>query len=443
MARFNRNRLHFAAALDSMFKGPAFSRHFKTEAETAAEAAPAATDRKPLRDEFAELRAAAESLIKKAETEGRDLTDAEKTENDKQFARMKEIRSLIDRQAQLASDAFSANLPTVQTPVIPGNKPAAEQVEIIVGPTKFNRKEFKQALNDWCRTGELPRKFATITTATNSSILLPVDVAPPIVPSAMNAFREALSVYGLDSWKTPTTREINLPVVDASAGGVVAETANSETENAPSTGNSIKSIPKAYQSGSVWFSMLEMMATDFDLMDATLPSLVYSKELGLESDAISTMIAAVPATITQMVNTATVTGFTYSNLVSLNRALPKKFNGQKVIILSKAAYTAAENLTTTTGFPILNALDPQKSSLKFFNGTPVIWSDYLASFASNAVVGVIFSMIGLRVRDCGEQYIQRFTQNQARPGQQGYNLYGFHAINWAPEAVAAIQCPPS
>lgn len=439
---------------------PRFARHFKDAGADAgsnggtAAATPAANaatpadnaGRKPLRDEFNELRDAAAAMLATAEAEGRDLNESEQAENDKQFKRMETIRNLLDRQSKLAGDAFSGNLPTVQKPAVPGNKsPEQAAVEIVVGETKFSKAEVKKAINNWARTGELDRRFATITTATNSALLLPVDVAPPIVPSAMNTFREALSVYGLDAWKTPTTRQINLPIVDATAGGVISETASSETENAPGLSNSIKSIPKGYQSGSVWFSMLEMMAQDFDLMDATLPSLQYSKELGLENDVIAAATTGIinDAGITQSVATATVTGFTYANLVTLNRALPKKFNAQKVIILSKSAYTAAENLTTTTGFPILNALDPQRSSLKFFNGTPVLWSDYFSTFAANNVVGCIFSWIGVRVRDCGEQYIQRFTQNQARPGQQGYNLYGFHAINYSPEAIATLKCPAS
>jgi HK97 family phage major capsid protein len=148
------------------------------------------------------------------------------------------------------------------------------------------------------------------------------------------------------------------------------------------------------------------------------------------------------AGITQTVATATVTGFTYTNLVTLNRKLPKKFDVMKVIVLSKDAYTAAENLTTTTGFPILNQ-DAQNSELKRFNGTPVLRSDYLSTFGANNVVGFVMSMIGFRLRDAGQVTIQRYTQNQARPGQYGMNLLAFHGYGYAPSAMATLKCPAS
>src|SRR6185312_4023193 len=106
-----------------------------------------------------------------------------------------------------------------------------------------------------------------------------------------NTIREALAAYGLKAMQTPGTQTINLPVADASAGGVVAENANAETENEPGVTESIKLTVKTYQSGTTWFSNQELMAVDFDLMSATLPALAYSKELGLESALVAAMIA--------------------------------------------------------------------------------------------------------------------------------------------------------
>ena len=181
------------------------------------------------------------------------------------------------------------------------------------------------------------------------------------------------------------------------------------------------------------------MAVDFDLMSATLPALAYSKELGLESAFFTALIA--DATITQTVATSSDTAFTYANLVTLNRILPKRYNALKVIFLSKDAYTAAENLVTTTGYPILNALDPQKSSLKYFNGTPVLWTDYLPTFGVAQKIGFIASLIGFRLRDCGQEQVQRYTQYPGRPAQTGFNLYGFHAYGYAAAALASFKTP--
>ena len=398
-----------------------------------------------LRDEYTTLHTAANAALEKFVTEKRDPTAEEQTEHDKQFSRMKQIKQQMDKAQELASIAFNDKAENVELPKeIPG-RAEKEQVEIKIGHTfdakTFDRKEFAKALNKWAITGDMPSKFATITSATASGVLLPTDVESVIVPSAPNTIREALAIYDLESFKTPGTETINLPVADATAGGVVAETANSETENEPAFTETIALPVSTYQSGSSWFSNKELMAVNFDLMSATLPALAYSKELGLESNIFSTMIA--DGGITQSVATATVSGYTYANLVSLNRALPKKFNGMKFIVLGKNAYTAAENLTTTTGYPILNALDSQNSSLKYFNGTPVLWSDYLSGFGANNVVGLIISHMGFRLRDCGQDQVQRYTQYPGRPAQTGFNLYGFHSFGYADTAVAKLTCPAS
>ncbi len=103
-------------------------------------------------------------------------------------------------------------------------------------------------------------KSRTITTATQSGIFLPVEVVQPLVPTAPNTFRQAFTVYGLQPLSTPMTSKINVPVLTATAGGAVSETANTETENEPGTSGSIVSQPATYHSGT-WFSNLNLPPT--------------------------------------------------------------------------------------------------------------------------------------------------------------------------------------
>jgi len=204
---------------------------------------------------------------------------------------------------------------------------------------------------------------------------------------------------------------------------------------------SINSVITTYHSGNLWFENRELLAVDFDLLSASVPAMVYSKELELEAATVAAIVA--DSNITASVATSTVSGFTYGNFVSLNRVLPKRYQANKVIVLSKAAYSAAENLTTTTGFPLLNQ-DAQNQSLKRFNGTPVVYSESLAAFGANAVVGFIFSWIGCKLRDAGEgDVLQRFTQTANRQGQTGVDLYGYHGFGYSPLAIAKFTCPAS
>ena len=403
-----------------------------------------------LREEYKTLHTSAETLIAKAAEEKRDLTADEITENDKQFARMTTIRATLDRQSKLAEHAFAEKKETVTLSSEPEGKADLKVTD------RFNwndiecRKEFfantrnKQAylkaVSEWGRTGRFDNRFATITGSTDSGILMPVEVVQPIAPSAMNTFREALSVYGMDSWKTPTTATINLPIFTAAAGSTVAGTATTETEQEPAVTESVSSVTTTYHSGNIWFENRELAAVDFDLLAATVPAAKYSKELAFES-AVATAISG-DATAT-IVNTSTPTAFTYANLVSLNRQLPKRYNTLKVIILSKAAYTAAENLVTTTGFPILNQ-DAQNQGVKRFNGTPVLYSEYFAAFAANNVIGCVFSWVGSRLRDAGDgDILQRYTQAYTRQGQTGFDLYGYHSFNYSSSAMAKFVCAPS
>jgi HK97 family phage major capsid protein len=400
-----------------------------------------------LRTEFADLHTKATALVEKVSTDKRDFTAEEKTANDGHVSRMKQIKATLDANKELAGLEFSApESQNVERPTNPANK---DDANITVGDTfapkpKVNRQEFAKAMAQWAETGQMdPKmaaKFATITTATQNGIFLPTEVDQPIIPSATNTIREAMAALGVEPMKTTTTRKINIPIANTTAGGKVAETATTETEQEASFSESVTLTPSTYQSGSSWFSNLDLAALDFDLMAAVLPGLAYSKELALESDIVSTMAA--DANVVQTVPTATVGGFIYDNLVSLNHKLPKRFNGLKAILLSKDAYAAAENLKSTTGFPILNQ-DAQNQSLKKFNGTPVIWTDYLSTFAANNVVGMVISMIGFRLRDAGQERVARYANYPLRADQTGFNLFGSHAFGYSINAVAKLVCPAS
>lgn len=428
-----------------------------------------------LRSEFTSKHTENETIIGQATTASRDLTAEEKTKTDANFARLGEIKNLLEANAKLAQSAFTAG--KVTTPLDP---PGKQDAEIFVGMSPLekraewfkdpkNRQKYKQVFNVFASTGAMidpqfagsqfdsqllqslratvtPEQFATITTATQSGILLPKAVLEPLVPSAPNTIRQAIELTGA-KWAnldTDTTQEISLPVMNGSAGSKVSETANSETEQPPGFSGSIDLKMSMYQSGSAWFSNLLLNANAFDLVGATIPQMYYSKELALESDILTTMAA--DSNITQKVTLATgtgLTGFTYANMVSFNRILPKRYGFVKVMILNKAAYTAAENLTTTTGFPILNQ-DAQNSELKKFNGTYVLWTDYLSGFGANNVIGLTFSMLGFRLRDCdATNLVQRYTQSPARPAQTGFNLFAAHAFGYDPNAVGELVCPAS
>lgn len=403
-----------------------------------------ATGRKEMREEFSRLHGEAKAVIDAAAAEKRDLKPEERTANEQRFARLTAIKGVMDDDAKFAALAIAGEPEPTGKVQLPGEPPGAAD-----GRTEFsgdsdaaksNRMEIGRAFTRWALSGEMDRKFATITTATNSGILLPKTIAPPLALGSSNAFREAHDILGVMPVETAGTADLTIPVLDASAGGVVAENASSETENAPSTTESIRLTPKTYQSGSVWFSNQQLAANDFDLLATVVPQLTYSKELGLEAAMAAALIA--DAAITQQVATATTTGFTYANLVDLDNALPKRYQKQKAIVLGKDAYAAATKLVGSDGHPVLIA-DVQNTRLLRFLGTPVLRSDYLEAFGASKIVGTAFSLLGFRIRDVTVQNLARYVNIPSRPNQTGLNLFAYHGFGWAPSAVATLKTPAS
>ncbi len=423
--------------------------HFKID-EPVTAPPPAADPFKVLREEFSAKHGEATAVIELAATEKRELKPEEKTGNEQRFARLEQIKNLLDEQTKFAAMAIQGDpgaKGAVQTQKDPAGRAAfdaSEGKELPAETDPFEldaagRTRYAKEINEYGRSGELgpmSRKFATITTTSNSGILLPKTLTAPLVPVNANVFREAHTIHGVRPIQTTGTADLTIPVLDATAGGVVAENASIETENTPGLSESIRLTPKTYQSGSVWFSNQQLAANDFDLLQNVVPSLTYSKELGFESAIVAALIA--DAAITQNVVTATTTGFTYANLVDLNNALPKRYGFQKVMVLGAAAHSAAEKLVGSDGHPVLNK-DPQNDSLMRFNGTPVLRSDYFEAFGVSKIIGTVFSLLGLRIRDVTQQNLARYVNVPDRPNQTGLNLFAYHAYGWAPSAVAKFK----
>lgn len=411
---------------------------------------------KQMREEFARLHKEAEDFLTTfAEKEP---TADEAKAQEERFAKLEKLKQQIDAKERLAGLSFAraaaativagasaiagaAQLPTEGQEALDLNRSGFSWTMTSPEPMQTQeRRDFAQAVSEWGGTGIMREQFATITTATNSGILLPRSVVEPSVPTSTNAFREAFAAHGMQPLTTSDTAPINWPVFTAAKGGTVSETANAETENAPSTAQSIILTPSTYESGSAWFSNLQLRAVSFDLLQAILPSLIYSKELKLE-DAIAAAIIA-DANITQSVATASVSSLTYDNLADLDEALPKQYGKQKFIILSAAAYKAAKKLVGTDGHPVL-LKDPQNDTFLRFNGTPVFRCDNFEAFGANKIVGMIGSLLGFKLRDCVPQELQRYVSQPGRPAQTGLNLFGFHAFGWSPLAMAKLKCPAS
>lgn len=383
-----------------------------------------------IRAEFAQIHAEASKLV-----EATDLTAEQIAEKEAKFAKLDELAAKLADAEKLAKYNFSL----VAQPV----KQAAQVTyEASVKPeaVKFGQDEFNQTWQSWMKGEALPATFASITSASASGILIPREVELPVIPTSANVWREAYEIHGLPVISSTSTANRTVPVMDAAAGGAVAETDSAENENAPTVTKSIALSFVGYESGSVWFSNKELRAVDYNFLQEYVPGMVYSKELGLNA-AISAAIVA-DAGITQSVATATIAGLTFANLNSLNRKLPKRYDRQKVIILSADAYIAAEGLVGSDGHPILTR-DAQNETLLRFRGTPVLRDDNFEAFGANKVVGCVVSLIGFALRDATPVEVVKYENDKARPLQTGANLFQYHAYGYSVDAIAKLTCPAS
>lgn len=398
-----------------------------------------------LRDEFSRLHTEATGVIDAAAAESRELSDEEKAANETRFSRLQAIKSQIDESAKFAGLAIEGAPEAKGNVTLPKDPAGREAFEASEGRKpldgdKIDREEFGLALSKWALTGELDRKFATITTATAAGVLLPKQVATPLVPVASNAIRVGMAIHGVPPISSDSTAEMNIPVILAATGTDLSETGTGEENGADGSAivNNINLKVSTVQSGQVWVSNLELGALDYDLLGAIVPGLADAREMRLEQKAMAAIIA--DAGITQIVNTATTTGFTYSNLVDLNRKPTTRFDRLKVIYLSNDAYAAAEKLVDGNGNPILNR-DTQNQSLMRFNGTPVLKTDFLESLAADNVVGVLISFVGFRLRDAGGPKLIRYSNVPTKDDQTGLNQIGYHAHGYIPSAVVKLRTP--
>jgi HK97 family phage major capsid protein len=391
-------------------------------------------DIKALRAEFSRVQTEGLAVIEKAMAENRAPTAEETKANEERFARMETIKKQIDQHLKFAGCALVAG--EVQLPV---EAPGKEAFDGFATGSKINRKEFAKAAGEWLRSGNMAQKFAAITTATQNSILLPVEVAQPIVPFATNAFRDAYTAYGMSPMYTESTATLDVPILDAATGGVVAENATTENESEPGLTHSYPVVIKTVGSPQAWFSNQAIQAVGFDLLEASVPAMKFSAELGLEAAIVAAIKAdgGVTQSVTASADSGDV-GFDYDNLVDLNRSFKKKYDRLKVIILSQTSYAFAEKLTTSTGYPILNA-DAQNQELKRFNGTPVLRSDALEAFgAASRVIGLCISLVGFTLRDAGQPNLTRYVNIPTRQNQTGLALFQYNGWGYSTEAITKL-----
>jgi HK97 family phage major capsid protein len=397
-------------------------------------------DIKSAREEMARIHSEATAHVEKFSADTATATDDEAKAQDARFERMEKLAKQIDDSQKLAKFAFSKEQPVAARAILPAK--SADQIAI-ESPMQVDqsREGYAKAVSEWVRTGEVPEAYATITTTTGSGILLPKIVSAPIFPIKTNVYRRALSALGQSPESYGTTATVASPVITPAAGGAITEGQQNTcgNDNAPSVGV-INLAATGYHSGAFWYSNQVLMAETWDVTTSTLPALKAAEDYGF-AKAITAAIKADSA-ITQTTATASISTLTLDNLDALNQLLLVPFDSNKFIILSTAAYNAAETLKDGQGFPIMARNDVQNDHFIAYKGTPVYKDDTLDAFGANNVMGFVISLNGFRMRDEMEKLVQ-YVNNPCYVDQTGLDYVRYQGFGYIIQAVGKLICPAS
>jgi HK97 family phage major capsid protein len=370
-------------------------------------------DIKAMRDEFANLHAEAGKVIEKAATEKRAITAEETEQNNRRYARMDEIKALVDESQKLASYAFSENK-------IEQSEPKGK-AEFTAAPREFSAADYKRAANEFALYGEVRSRelFGTISTS-GSSALMPKAVLPPVnVLTPQNPYKAVLARYGLSTIRLGSTSQLTLPQIDDSAnvGATKTEGATSETTPVDPTPTAISLNTSLYESKPSWFSNTVQNANGFDLLGYCLPSISQR----LERAKHSAMDTVVKAITTGTVTTASATAVTYAEVLTWEHSLPVAYRYNMAMVVSDSFYKLLRGLADSNGRPIMD-VDPTNVFQQTIHGIPIFVSEYLSAVATTNKVGALVNADSLYIRE-EDPRLTRYVNVPAYADQFGINVF--------------------
>ena len=397
-----------------------------------------------LRTEFNNLHTASATVFTAAETEGRPLTDEERTAHDTRFARMQQIKRTLDEHAQFAGLQLAAG--TAQTPVTPPGQAEAQTEAERQGFTAAKpatdaerKQQFGQAFNHYVRTGEIRTAKFTLTTSSGSEVMMPVSVGTPIVlKRLLNPIRAALLARFRVPIMTDGMEALKIPVFDDSANtaDVIAQDSTSQNNKDPAVTGITLAAP-LYDSGTIWSSNTLLQSVGFDLLAYLEPMLDERLDRAQLTAWFTSLIAA-----TVGVTTASTTGITYNELLNWQHSipLPRRTNG--VFFVSDGLLRALRGLVDGNGHPIYqeSLRDDAPNTLL---GWPIFVTDGLAAPGAGAVSGVAASADGLIVRDVrsgtnGGKRVKRYEES-THPDQFGIREFSNGDFAFIASAVRTLK----
>ena len=402
---------------------------------------------KDLHEEFAKLKNDAIATVAKAKAEDRDLTPEERETQDRLFARCDVIKGMLISEKQAAdlsieqfqkTQAAAKQNATATPPGVGGHQLTVRE--------RYNGREGRAAVNEYIRNGTMREEFALTSTAGASGggpgVLVPVDVAPPVVIKRLpNSFIAALASRGYTPLYTPGTEPISQPVFDDTAqyASTFAETITTPDptppEQEPAITGSVYLNAYPHRSKAIWLTNTLLYAVDYDILSYVEPILQKRIDKMLEQIWTAKLLAISGVTT---VTTQHAAGITYTDLLAWQTAIPNAYWADQVFLISPSLFTAARALVDSLGRPMYQESLAVDAPDTLF-GRPVFVNEALAAYAANAVSGVTISASGFIARICRNQRLARYVNIPQYPDQFGTEIFGNADVAFVGPAVAVLK----
>lgn len=372
-------------------------------------------DIKSLKEEFAKLSSEVSDSVNEAAKAGKFSAEA-KTANEQKYARMDEIKAVLDADKTRAKYAVESG----------NTEEFSLTKQVVKSGDDANKRDAKEAFNRFLLTGQ--RDEFTLTSASGGGVLVPNEILAPIVKARrQNVLMQAILDAGLQVIRTTGVGNVTLPIFDDSANsaGVQAEDATTQQIAEPSlTGMSI--APALYTSKGVWISNTALLANQFDLGAYVVPML----QRRLEQYTADRWFTYIKANGTVGVTAASTSGLSYNELIDIEHAVPVENRTQNQAIFGHdSLLKALRKLQDSTGQSILEH-DPEKH-LDYIHGIPFYVDNTFDAVGAGATVGAIGSLDGFYPVISGQPRVVVYKDIPTRPDQTGYQIFengGFGAL---------------
>ena len=334
----------------------------------------------------------AEEIVNGAETEKRELTDAEAQELAEIRDDVKKIKDALEIMDDIGDDRE-------EVPADREKEASCEDAE-------------KRAFEAYVRGIVLERTDYNLEKSANGAVI-PTTIAKKIIEKVYNIcpILERASNYDVKG-------NLWIPYYDESTHAIVVDYATEFEELAGSVGSFDKIELKGFLAGSlVLISRSLLNNTELNLTDFIVNRMAYSIKRFIEGELLNgkdttNKVKGLKAGVTLTVTAGAQTAITADEVIKLHDKIMDDFQQDAIWIMSSATRTALRTLKANTGEYLLNddISSPFGTTLL---GKPVYVSDNMADISAGATVIYYGDMSGLSTKFSEEMSIEILREKYA------------------------------